>query len=620
MIKRRSTALTKFLAMPVLCVWAFWAIAQSAIAADEAQDLRYGVILYHFFQQNYFDALTESLVGEQRRDLPFHQQSAKLLRGGMSLSYGMGQDAESIFTELLPTLESPEQRHQAWFYLAKLYYLRGEATAALEVLGNIDGALPKALQEEFHAMSAALLLAQGKVQAADQHIKRLADPSPWRGYYLFNRGARQTLAGDWQQGTDTFQTIIDSPLNNEEFLSLRDRAYTASGFAYLGAEQFDAAISHFKAVRLDSPLVDKAMLGYGWAAAQQQDFVTALAPWQALSERSVMDASVQESLLAIPFAYEKLAAQSSALQAYQRAIEIYEQELAKISAAITVFSDLPLVQVLSDGGGLGDDWIMTGDYLPINDQAPYLSHLIARKHFQSAVKALNDLLALQQYLQQADVRLQALQGVLDFQQAVWENNLSQSQRDDYRQRYQQLLLVRQQLQQQLARAEALPHGLLFSTAEETEWWGLIDHAQQLIEQLKQHDYEVTEQQEQLRRYKGLLLWQASEQESSRRWAFKQQLKSVNEMLEQTRQRLSRVDGLDNNRYDAEFASRVQGLQQRLLVQQAQLQVAMQQSEDDIRLLAINELDNQQQRLSHYLAQAKLAVARLLDAASVERQP
>jgi hypothetical protein len=586
-------------------------------APDEVQDLRYGVVLYHFFQQAYFDALTETLVGEQRLDMPYHADSAKLLRGGMSLSYGMGQQAEAIFDQLLATIEQPSQRDRAWFYLAKLYYSRGEKAHAGEVLGNISGALAPALQQEVNYLSANIALLAGDSDEAEQHIARLPDDSPWLAYFLFNRGAGETVAGDWKSGVESFRQMHSIQLATEEGRSLHDRAAIAAGYAYLGGGEYQLAIKQFLAVRLESPLVEKAMLGYGWAAAQQQDYVLALSPWQALSQRSVMDASVQESLLAVPYAYEKLDAKASALEQYQRAIRVFEQELVKLAEAITVFNELPLIQLVADEDGLSTDWIMGRDYLPINDQAPYLSHLISRQYFQSAVKQLSDLITMREYLSQAETRLQALQGVLDFQQQVWRDNLGQSQREEFARRYQQLVVLEQQLRQQQLEANRRGDGSLYLSVQQTEQWQIIQHASDLIEQLTAAGKDVSNEQQQLQRYKGLLLWQLSEQESSRSWQFEKQLRELQSALQEAKSRVDSVAQLNDNRYDAAFASRVQSLQQRLIGQQTELQLAFQQSEQSIRELAINELTTQQQRLGWYLAQAKLAVARLYDIGSQE---
>lgn len=583
----------------------------------EAQDLRYGVILYHFYQQAYFDAITETMVGEKAGDMPVHQGAARLLRGGMSLSYGMSHQAEALFNELLAASDNDIQRDRAWFYLGKLYYQRGDRAAARRIFSQVGESLPEPLRQEYQYYLANLHLDDGDIDAANELIDTLPKDSPWLAYFYFNRGARQTLAGNWQQGVESFAAVSGLPLADEEGLTIQDRALMASGYARLGGGDAEAAIDDFIRVRLDSPLVDKALLGYGWAAVRQQDYRRALSPWQALSKRSMMHPSVLESLLAIPYAYEKLGAPASALDEYRHAVDVYEQEISHVDAAISVFVTVPIVDLVSDDEQLGGDWISGKDYLPINPQAPYLKELIARDHFQSAVKDLSDLVSIRDHLVDADRRIDALQVVLNDQQAFWEQNLDAADREQYQQRYLQLLALQQQLLAQQESADRESNGRRLISSEESQLWRIASHAEGLIGQLREAGQDVSGEASRLRILQGLLYWAASENDSERRWQFSKTLHQVEQLLAETRQRLQRLETLGNQRYDEQHAARLQDLRERLDQQLQQTQGLVAAAEQDIRELAVADLQSQRMRLFQYLGQAKLAIARLYDIGSEE---
>lgn len=587
---------------------------------DEVQDLRYGVVLYHFYQQSYFSALTEALVGEQKADMPYHGDSAKLLRGGMSLSYGMSHQAEKIFSQLLTTLGTEEQKNRAWFYLGKLFYSRGEYDAAKQALSQLnESSLARPVRDESIYLSASILRRNGEHDLADEIIQQLPRDSVWIAYYQFNKGAAQTVAGDWQQGVETFKSIKDLSAQHSEALLLKDRAAIASGFAYLGAKQWDQAIGDFKSVRLDSPLVERALLGYGWAHAQNEDYEKALAPWQALGKRSVFNAEVQESLLAIPFAYEKLEAQASALTQYVNAVDVYEQELANIKAAKAHYTNTPIEQIIGDKSDLGIDWISGNEFLPLDQQAPYLAQLIAQDHFQAAIADHQDLLRMARFIDQSNARFAALQDALSLQKQVWQRSLDNALREKYRQRYGALVSVEKKLQQTMRLAEKEQDGQRLIDDKDHELWLTAQQAQQRIEQLKQAGVDVSEQERALRLYRGLLAWQASEQFPIKQWELRKQLTEVSELVEDTRQKLKRVESLSADRLDSEFAGRMQSMRKRIDEQRAGVDRALMASQNSIRTLALTQLDEQQQRIGHYLGQAKMAIARLYDVGSGEAE-
>lgn len=606
----------------VVCALVFAVFSGPILAAkkqqySEVQDLRYGVILYHFFQQAYFDALTETLVGEKYGDMQTHLGSARLLRGGMSLSYGMGQQAEDLFNELLAASNNDSQRDRAWFYLGKLYYLRGDRSGAERIFARIGKSLPREFREEYLYLSANLRLAGGDIAGADEQIRRLSKASPWRAYFFFNRGAKQTLQGNWQQGVESFRVVTAMDMDGQEGLTLQDRAHMASGYASLGGGDTEAAIDEFLQVRLDSPLVSKALLGYGWAAATEGDYRRALAPWQALSKLSLMYPSVLESLLAIPYAYEKLGAPASALEQYLHAVDVFEDELVKLDSAINVFQTVPIVELVTDESGLGGDWISGKDYLPINPQAPYLKHLVAQDHFQSAVKDLSDLISINEHLVDSNRRLDALGVVLQDQQTLWEQDLNAANREAYRQRYQSLQEHYEALQEQQKIADQEASGRRFISEEEMQLWNIASHAEGLIASLQKAGENVAAESNQLRILQGLLYWEASENDSERRWEFRKALLQTEQLLQQTSQRLASLESLGASRYTEQHSARLSDLRARLQVQRDGVFTLVQKVEDRIRQMAIRDLQQQQRRVQHHMAQARLAIARLYDVGSEE---
>ncbi len=107
-------------------------IGTPAYARDKAdaqstsvQDLAYGEVLFYFFQDDHFTALTRLLAAQTRNELPAHAEEAELLLGGLYLSYGQHRLAGQIFEQLLEQSVDPALHDRAWFFLAKIWHQRG---------------------------------------------------------------------------------------------------------------------------------------------------------------------------------------------------------------------------------------------------------------------------------------------------------------------------------------------------------------------------------------------------------------------------------------------------------------------------------------------------------------
>ena len=100
----------------VLTRWCLPALLAAPVIAATAErdpgdavpptELAYGVVLYEFFQQRYFDAMVELGAAQQRAQLQHNAGEAELLRGGMSLSYGMERQELVIGVDPLSGVEA----------------------------------------------------------------------------------------------------------------------------------------------------------------------------------------------------------------------------------------------------------------------------------------------------------------------------------------------------------------------------------------------------------------------------------------------------------------------------------------------------------------------------------
>ena len=94
------------------------------LAPTTIKDLYYGDVLFYFYQDDYFNALTRLRAAQDKGRVSHHADEAELLLGGLYLSYGQHLEAGKIFERLLARTSLLPSRNRAWFYLGKVWYQR----------------------------------------------------------------------------------------------------------------------------------------------------------------------------------------------------------------------------------------------------------------------------------------------------------------------------------------------------------------------------------------------------------------------------------------------------------------------------------------------------------------
>lgn len=586
----------------------------------------YGAVLFDFYQDRTFTALTGLMASQHFARLAPHDDEAEILRGGMLLSYGLHDEAGALFARLIERHADAAVRDRAWYFLARARHQRGLSAAAEEALARIAAPLPGALEDERQLLRAQLLMQRQAYDEAAAVLQALQG-SPTAGLYArFNLGVALVKSGS-PEGLERGQALLDAlgqvPAADEEARSLRDRANVALGFAALQAQRPREARVALQRVRLDGLQSNKALLGYGWAAAELNDPKLALVPWSELAGRAGADAAVLEARLAVPYALGELGAYGQALQGYEQAAAGFGREQAALADSIAAVQAGKLVAALlalNPGEGLAA-WagIRT---LPEMPHAAHMVPLLAANEVQEAFKNLRDLQFLEQNLQHWHGNLGVYGDMLDQRRRTYAERASgvrvQAQAVDIAALQQR----RDALAAELARAVHEDDGAVFADAREEGLRQRIERARQTLQRVASEPGAAAapDTAERLRRAAGALTWQLMQELPERRWAAHKGLRDTDQALHTAR--ASEADLAQAQRDEparhARLAERIAELARRLdalLPQVTALGLAQQQQ---LQAVAVAELEQQQERLVVYAAQARLAIAQIHDRAQFAR--
>lgn len=626
-----------------------------SVQADEkpktaVADLRYGVALFHYYQQDYVSAIAELMVADARDGIQGHSDNPELIAGGISLAFGMQNHAESVFSQILQDERRPlSVRDAAWFYLGKLYYTRGDWAAAEQSFNRVSAEFKPALRAQLEALQINIRIRDQRYAELTPKMVEQSELRGWNPYALYNLGAAHARAGDFPQAQAFFNALTDidiakDPKTRAAQWALQDKSSTALGYSYLAEKKYAAAIREFTKVRLDGIYANQALLGYGWAAVAQEEYTKALQPWQLLRSRSLIYPAVQESLLALPFAYEKLNAQGEAVAAYELAEELLAREIQLIRdmrATLTEGELLTLVDAKpmaeeearkalqndEEGQGLtaviaddGQNWLKLDGTSIIKTRSAYMSELFAQTRFQTAVLELRDLLRLQRLLQNWQPKLIAYRELLLEKQALRGRQEQQLTQSAFALQAQQLQQRRDQFATRLQQIIAADDYLALADADTRALQERVTRAGQTIARMQAAGQQTDELAQRQKIFAGILLWRAAQHYPIALAEQQRELAQIDSALANVMKTQTHIDEITATSLDIQpVLARLQSLQSEISTQLHATEQLITQQTSVLREQVDQQLASHEKRLKNYLSQAHLAVARLYDA-ELRRQP
>jgi hypothetical protein len=590
------------------------------------QDLAYGEVLFDFFQDDYFNALTRLLAAQKRNELPHHAADAELLLGGMYLSYGEHKLAGEIFERVLAKSVDPELHDRAWFFLAKIWYQRGYLAESEAALGRITGELPDELEPQRRMLAAEVLMAQGKFAEALSSLQAWKHPNDaWIGYAKYNIGVSLVRLGQVEQGAKVLEEVGTLEPQSPEIAALRDKANVALGYAWLQASHPVEAKPSLERVRLSGPFSNKALLGVGWADAENKDYRGALAPWLELRSRNLLDSAVQESLLAVPYAFAQLGADKQAADHYVDAIEAFNTEMTRLTSSIDAISHGALITELlgqhADAPSDSSGWYWRLDRIPDTIESRYLYDLLASNRFQEGLKNYRDLLQLNKNLDHWSQSLGAFDDILDTRQRAYEQRLPNINGNLTSVDLDALAAKRVELESRLREIERSDDVVALGTPKEQETWRKLTAMEPVLAKLGA-DPSAAQLRDKQRFLKGLLIWDLRRDYKARLWAEKKSLGELDRQLREAQRRHHEVMSARDDwpKKFAALSARVGSLKPRVAGMQAEAQAALTRQQDFLQGLAIDELKAQRDRLNTYMLQARFALASIYDRAAASNEP
>lgn len=595
--------------------------------AHEIRDLHYGMVLYEFYQDNYYSAAVNLITAQAQRRLENSDNEARLLLGGLYLSYGLHNEAEEIFENVIDEGASEPVRDRAWFFLGKIRYHKQLFSEAESALNHVGSSLDVSLQEELHTLRSNLLMSQKKYPEAVKSLlrtpdnkKRDIDDLGDANYVRFNLGVALIRAGKEQEGRSLVKQVGELRSNDPDMKALRDKANLAIGYSLIKKDP-EAARGFFQKVRLKGPYSNRALLGLGWAEVELQRYEKALVPWQELASRDRNDVAVFESLLAVGNALERLRVYPQAMRSYQNAIAQYEKELGYLEQTVAAVKSGRLwADLLSQTSQNEMGWFWEAELLPNTPEARYLPNMMAGHGFHEAIKNLRDLQFLKDKLDRWNDEMPALDYMLELRRKTYEDQLNKLTPEQTKNHVIDVRTTRDIYAAELRSVEANNNFMSLASDEEQKNFERLATIEEKIWRLSSRPgFDSKKSSEYRQRYeflRGVLLYEVYTTYPIRRWQVTKSLNSLDKVLEST---LAQQKALQNSRVLA--PKRFEGFSQnisdqKLRISQLQIEVrrVFDEQKDQLQGMVDLELDKLRLRLVDYLDQAKFSLAHIQDLA------
>ena len=314
----------------------------AAPVGKPVDELTYGSMLYSYYQQEYQQALLETMVAEAQNRRGEDTVRFELAEGSFAFSERMYETARTTFAEVDSAELTELDQMRLAFHLAREYHRRGEYAGMELQLDRIalkSNWLGRArFHPEVEFMRSEAAMAAGNYAEAETYLDVLDDDDPLLAYGLYNLGVAYREADDLAGSRRAFERLASLKVKTSgkkaasaETLDLMQRAKLALSFVAREQQETADATRVLGGLPGEGRYRDVALASYGGLAMEQGDYELAARIWLTLQNQDYWTSSTAQARLAFPMSLEQLASREMALTQYRKAEQSFESRLALLT-------------------------------------------------------------------------------------------------------------------------------------------------------------------------------------------------------------------------------------------------------------------------------------------------